>query len=162
LANKMTKVKTLEGDFAGAVANYAIVVSRFNSYIVDSLQEGAIDALQRNGVKDANITVFKVPGALEIPLAVQKAGQAGDFDAVIALGTVIRGSTYHFEIVANESARSLSELALSLGIPVINGILTVENIEQAIERAGTKAGNKGADAAMAAMEMVSLVRKLDS
>ena len=92
----MTKVKTLEGDFAGAVANYAIVVSRFNSYIVDSLQEGAIDALQRNGVKDANITVIKVPGALEIPLAVQKAGQAGDFDAVIALGTVIRGQYLSF------------------------------------------------------------------
>jgi len=102
-----------------------------------------------------------VPGALEIPLAVKTALDSGDYDAVIALGAVIRGSTYHFEIVANESARCLSNLALESSMPVINGVLTVDTIEQAIERAGTKAGNKGADAAVAAMEMVSLMRKLD-
>jgi len=157
----MSKVKTITGEFAGAVANYALVASCFNSYIVDSLESGAIEALQKHGVGDANITVIRVPGALEIPLAVKTALDSGDYDAVIALGAVIRGSTYHFEIVANESARCLSNLALESSMPVINGVLTVDTIEQAIERAGTKAGNKGADAAVAAMEMVSLMRKLD-
>ena len=158
----MTKVKTIEGDFSGAVANFALVVSRFNSYIVDSLEAGAIDALQSHGITEAGITVIRVPGALEIPLAAKKVAESGDFDAVIALGAVIRGSTYHFEVVSNECSRNLSELSLQIGLPVINGVLTVETIEQAIERAGTKAGNKGADAAMAAMEMVSLMRRLDS
>ena len=153
-------MKTITGEFAGTVANYALVVSRFNSYIVDSLEAGAVDALKKHGVSAASITVIRVPGALEIPLAVKTAAASGNFDAVIALGAVIRGSTYHFEIVANESARCLSDLALSLDMPVINGVLTVDTIEQAIERAGTKAGNKGADAAVAAMEMVSLMRKL--
>jgi 6,7-dimethyl-8-ribityllumazine synthase len=156
----MTKLKTIEGNHTGVMANYVLVVSRFNSYIVDSLEAGAVDALKKHGVSDANITVIRVPGALEIPLAVKTTAASDTFDAVIALGAVIRGSTYHFEIVSNESARCLSDLALSLGIPVINGVLTVDTIEQAIERAGTKAGNKGADAAVAAMEMVSLMRKL--
>lgn len=158
----MSSNKPIEGELTGAIANYALVVSRFNSYIVDSLEAGAVDALQRHGVTDANITIFRVPGALEIPLAVMKAAETGSFDAVIALGAVIRGSTYHFEIVSNESARCLSDLALEFEMPVINGVLTVDTIEQAIERAGTKAGNKGADAAMAAMEMVNLVRELNS
>ena len=158
----MSKMKTITGDFTGAVANYAIVVTRFNSFVVDSLEAGAIDALQRHGVSEANITVIRVPGALEIPLAVKKAAESGAFNAIIALGAVIRGSTYHFEIVAGESASSLSSLSLAHGIPVINGILTVDTIEQAIERAGTKAGNKGADAAVGAMEMVSLSRKLEA
>ena len=158
----MRTVKTLSGEFAGTVANFALVVSRFNSYIVDSLEAGAIETLQQHGVAGANITVIRVPGALEIPLAVKTALDSATFDAVIALGAVIRGATYHFEIVANESARCLSDLALASKTPVINGVLTVETIEQAIERAGTKAGNKGADAAVAAMEMVSLMRKLDT
>lgn len=158
----MSNRKIIEGDISGPMANYALVVSRFNSYINDSLEAGAIDALQRHGVADANITLIKVPGALEIPLAVKKAAVSTSFDAIIALGSVIRGSTYHFEIVANESARCLADLSLEFDIPVINGILTVDTIEQAIERAGTKAGNKGADAAMAAMEMVNLMRQLDS
>jgi len=158
----MSKMKTITGDFTGAVANYALVVSRFNSFVVDSLESGAIDALQRHGVGEANITVIRVPGALEIPLAVKKAAESGAFNAIIALGAVIRGSTYHFEIVAGESASSLSTLALEHGLPVINGILTVDTIEQAIERAGTKAGNKGADAAVSALEMVSLSRKLEA
>lgn len=156
----MSNIKTLTGDFTGAVASYALVVSRFNSYVVDGLEAGAIDALRRHGVGEANITVIRVPGALEIPLAVKKAGESGAFDAVIALGAVIRGATYHFEIVANESARALTDLGQVLGLPVINGILTVDTIEQAVERAGTKAGNKGADAAVSALEMVSLMRKL--
>ena len=155
-------MKILAGEFAGTVANFALVVSRFNSYIVDSLEAGAIEALKKHGVADANITIIRVPGALEIPLAARSALAANTFDAVIALGAVIRGATYHFEIVSNESARSLSDLALAHDTPVINGILTVDTIEQAIERAGTKAGNKGADAAVAAMEMVSLKRKLDA
>jgi len=158
----MSNIKNIEGDFSGAVASYALVVSRFNSYVVDSLEAGAIDALQRHGVSPSNITVMRVPGALELPLAVKNAAESGSFDAVIALGAVIRGSTYHFEIVANESARCLSEIALSTGVPVINGVLTVDTIEQAIERAGTKAGNKGADAGVAAMEMVSLLRKMNA
>jgi len=156
----MSKVKIIEGDFAGTVANYAVVVARFNSYIVDSLESGAIDALKRHGVTEANITVIKVPGAFEIPLAVKKAAESAAFDAIIALGAVIRGSTPHFEFVAGECSSGLAALSLSLGKPVINGVLTVDTIEQAIERAGTKAGNKGADAAMSAMEMVSLIRKL--
>jgi len=155
-------MKILAGEFAGTVANFALVVSRFNSYIVDSLEAGAIEALKKHGVADANITIIRVPGALEIPLAARSTLAANTFDAVIALGAVIRGATYHFEIVSNESARSLSDLALAHDTPVINGILTVDTIEQAIERAGTKAGNKGADAAVAAMEMVSLKRKLDA
>lgn len=155
-------MKIISGEFTGTVANYALVVSRFNSYIVDSLEAGAIEVLKKHGVSDANITVIRVPGALEIPLAVKTAAASEKFDAIIALGAVIRGSTYHFEIVSNESARCLSDLALSLALPVINGVLTVDTIEQAIERAGTKAGNKGADAAVAAMEMVSLMRKLDA
>ena len=158
----MSTDKPIEGELTGAIANYAVVVSRFNSNIVDSLEAGAVDALKRHGVTDANISVFRVPGALEIPLAVKKATASGSFDAVIALGAVIRGSTYHFEIVSNESARCLSDLALKLDMPVINGVLTVDNVEQATERAGTKAGNKGADAALAAMEMVNLVRELNS
>ena len=158
----MSKIKSISGDFAGTAASYALVVSRFNSYIVDSLEAGAIDALQRHGVAEAGITVIRVPGALELPLAVKKAAQSGAFDAVIALGAVIRGSTYHFEIVSNESARCLGDLSLELTMPVINGVLTVDTIEQAIERAGTKAGNKGADAAIAAIEMVSLMRRLDT
>ena len=158
----MSNIKTIEGDFTGSVANFALVVSRFNSYIVDSLESGAIDAMQRHGVTEANITVIKVPGAFELPHTVKKAGGTGAFDAIIALGAVIRGSTPHFDYVAGECASGLAGLSLSLDLPVINGVLTVDTIEQAIERAGTKAGNKGAEAAMAAMEMVSLVRKLDS
>lgn len=158
----MSKVKIIEGDFAGSVANYAVVVARFNSYIVDSLESGAIDALKRHGVSEASITVIKVPGAFEIPFAVKKAGESGAFDAIIALGAVIRGSTPHFDFVAGECSSGLADLSLSLGKPVINGVLTVDTIEQAIERAGTKAGNKGADAAISAIEMVSLARKLDS
>jgi 6,7-dimethyl-8-ribityllumazine synthase len=155
----MSKIKTIEGEFTGASANYAIVVSRFNEFIVNSLQDGAISCLSRHGVADSAITVIKVPGAFELPLAAQKAAQSGQYDAIIALGAVIRGSTPHFDYVCTECSRGLNQVSLSFDIPVAFGVLTVDTIEQAIERAGTKAGNKGADAAMTAMEMVSLSRK---
>lgn len=156
----MTKIKTIEGEFGGASANYAIVVSRFNEFIVNSLQDSAINCLSRHGVPENAITVIKVPGAFELPLAAQKAAQTEQFDAIIALGAVIKGSTPHFDYVCTECSRGLNQVSLEFEIPVAFGVLTVDTIEQAIERAGTKAGNKGADAAMTALEMISLVRKL--
>lgn len=156
----MSKIKILEGEYNGASANYAIVVSRFNEFIVNSLQDAAINCLSRHGVPDSAITVIKVPGAFELPLAAQKAAQTEQYDAIIALGAVIRGSTPHFDYVCTECSRGLNQVSLEFEIPVAFGVLTVDTIEQAIERAGTKAGNKGADAAMTALEMVSLVRKL--
>jgi 6,7-dimethyl-8-ribityllumazine synthase len=157
----MTNTKRVDGDLTVDKAKIAIVASRFNGFIVDSLLSAALDTLQRAGIDAADITVSQVPGALEIPLVVQKYAAGGKHDAVIALGAVIRGSTPHFDIVAGESAKALSSLALAHSLPVINAILTTDTIEQAIERAGTKAGNKGADAAMSAMEMISLLRKID-
>ena len=156
----MSKIKTIEGEFGGASANYAIVVSRFNEFIVNSLEDGAINCLKRHGVADSAITIIKVPGAFELPLAAQKAAQTEQFDAILALGAVIKGSTPHFEYVCTECSRGLNQVSLEFDIPVAFGVLTVDTIEQAIERAGTKAGNKGADAAMTAMEMVSLSRQL--
>ena len=141
-------------------AKIAVVVGRFNGFIVESLLAGALDTLHRAGIAPGNITISHVPGALEIALAVQTFAAAGKHDAVIALGAVIRGATPHFDIVAGESAKALASLSLTHSIPVINAILTTDTIEQAIERAGTKAGNKGADAAMSAMEMISLLRKI--
>ena len=156
----MADVNKIDGDLTVSQAKIAIVVGRFNGFIVDSLLSGALDTLQRAGIAAGDITVSHVPGALEIPLVVQKYAAAGKHDAVIALGAVIRGSTPHFDIVAGESAKALSSLALAHSVPIINAILTTDTIEQAIERAGTKAGNKGADAAMSAMEMISLLRKI--
>ena len=157
----MTKGKRVDGDLTVGKAKIAIVAGRFNGFIVDSLLNAALDTLTRAGIDADDISVSHVPGALEIPLVVQKYAASGKHDAVIALGAVIRGSTPHFDIVANESAKALSSLALQHSLPVINAILTTDTIEQAIERAGTKAGNKGADAAMSAMEMISLLRKID-
>ncbi len=156
----MSEIKMIEGEYNGASANYAIVVSRFNEFIVNSLQDAAINCLNRHGVSNSAITVIKVPGAFELPLAAQKAAQSEQYDAIIALGAVIRGSTPHFDFVCTECSRGLNQVSLEFEIPVAFGVLTVDTIEQAIERAGTKAGNKGADAAMTALEMVSLVRKL--
>ena len=156
----MADINKIDGDLTVSKAKIAIVVGRFNGFIVESLLHGALDTLQRAGIAAGDITVSHVPGALEIPLAVQKYAAAGKHDAVIAIGAVIRGSTPHFDIVAGESAKALSSLALSHSLPVINAILTTDTIEQAIERAGTKAGNKGADAAMTTMEMISLMRKI--
>ena len=156
----MAEIKRVDGDLVVDRAKIAIVVGRFNGFIVESLLQGALDTLRRAGISDSDVTVSHVPGALEIPLAVQKYAASGKQDAVIAIGAVIRGSTPHFDIVAGESAKALSSLALAHSVPVINAILTTDTIEQAIERAGTKAGNKGADAAMSAMEMISLMRKI--
>ena len=156
----MSDVNRVDGDLTVSKAKIAIEVGRFNGFIVDSLLNAALDTLRRAGISEKDISISHVPGALEIPLVVQKYAAAGNHDAVIALGAVIRGSTPHFDIVAGESAKALSSLALQHSVPVINAILTTDTIEQAIERAGTKAGNKGADAAMSAMEMISLLRKI--
>ncbi|MGA1208014.1 MAG: 6,7-dimethyl-8-ribityllumazine synthase [Litorivicinaceae bacterium] len=153
-------MRMIEGQFDDANARYTLVVGRFNQFVVDSLVEGAMDALIRHGVSDDQITVVRVPGAYEIPLAAQAVAEKGDVDAIIALGAVIRGSTPHFDYVAGEAASGLNRVQMDTGIPVAFGVLTVDSIEQAIERAGTKAGNKGAEAAMVAMEMVSLLRQL--
>ena len=157
----MTDARRIDGDLVVDKARIAIVVGRFNGFIVESLLAAALDTLRRAGIDGDDVTVSHVPGALEIPLVVQRYAAAGKHDAVIALGAVIRGATPHFDIVAGESAKALSSLALQHSVPVINAILTTDTIEQAIERAGTKAGNKGADAAMSAMEMISLLRKID-
>lgn len=156
----MSNVRTIEGDFSTPNANYAIVAARFNSFIVDSLLSGAIDALIRHGVSDKNITVIKVPGAFELPLVAKRIAASGKYDAIIALGAVIRGSTPHFDYVAGECAKGIGQVGMTQDLPVVFGVLTTDTIEQAIERAGTKAGNKGADAAMTALELVSLLRKL--
>ena len=156
----MSEVNFIEGNLQYTQGQFAIVCARFNGFVVESLLAGAIDTLKRNGVEAASITVVKTPGAFEIPVAVQALAQSGNYNAIIALGAVIRGATPHFDIVANESAKGLSAIALDHGIPVINGILTTDSIEQAIERAGTKAGNKGAEAAAGAIEMVNLMNRL--
>jgi 6,7-dimethyl-8-ribityllumazine synthase len=156
----MSEINTINGDISIASGKIAIVVGRFNGFIVESLLGGAIDTLKRAGIKASDITVSHVPGAFEMPLVIQKYAEKGDYDAIIGLGAVIRGSTPHFDFVAGENAKALASLALKFNVPVINGVLTTDTIEQAIERAGTKAGNKGAEAAMAAMEMISLLRKI--
>jgi 6,7-dimethyl-8-ribityllumazine synthase len=154
----MSESKIIEGSLQYKEGRFAIVVARFNGYIVES---GAMDTLIRHGVSASDITVVRVPGAFELPVTVQNLAQSGHYSAIIALGAVIRGSTPHFDIVANESAKGLSAIALDHGLPIINGILTTENIEQTIERAGTKAGNKGAEAAAVAIEMVNIFKQLD-
>ena len=156
----MSTIKTIEGDYQNASARYGIAVARFNCFIVDRLLEGALDALQKHGVMDRDITIVKVPGAYELPLATKMMVSAGEYDGIIALGAVIRGGTPHFDYVAGECVKGLSQVGLDSGLPVTFGVLTVDSIEQAIERAGTKAGNKGAEAAMTAIEMVSLSRQL--
>lgn len=156
----MTDITTIEGDFSAADATFALVAGRFNRFIVDPLIDGAIDVLVRHGVSMDNITLINAPGAFELPLVVQKVAQQQKYDAIIALGTVIRGGTPHFEYVAGECVKGISQVSLNENVPVAFGVLTVDTIEQAIERAGTKAGNKGAEAAMSAFEMVSLFRNL--
>ncbi|MEE4376381.1 MAG: 6,7-dimethyl-8-ribityllumazine synthase [Candidatus Competibacteraceae bacterium] len=152
----------IEGDFIAEGARFAIVASRFNSFIVDSLVAGAVDALRRHGIEESAIDLVKVPGAFEMPLAVQRLAASERYDAIVALGAVIRGSTPHFEYVAGECTKGLAMVAMEHDIPVGFGVLTVDTIEQAVERAGTKAGNKGVEAALSALEMVSLLRRLES
>ena len=154
----MQPISQVEGNFTDVDGRYVIVVGRFNHHVVDSLVEGAVDSLVRHGVDSEHIDIVHVPGAWELPLAVKRALQVASPDAVIALGAVIRGGTPHFEHVAGSCNSALSNLQLQFDTPVANGVLTVNSIEQAIERAGTKAGNKGSEAAMAAMEMVSLLK----
>lgn len=158
----MSQIKTYKGDLTPNPGRYAIVVGRFNSFIVESLFEGALDTLRCHGISDDQISVYRVPGAFEIPLTAKRVASKGDVDAIIALGAVIRGGTPHFEYVAGECAKGLGAISLESGLPVSFGVLTVDSIEQAIERAGTKAGNKGAEAAMSALEMVSLFAKMDA
>lgn len=156
-------MKVLEGSVAAPNAKVAVVIARFNSFINESLLEGTIDALKRIGqVKDENITIVRTPGAYELPLVARRLAESKKFDAIVALGTVIRGGTAHFEYVAGEASSGLGKVAMDAEIPVAFGVLTTENIEQAIERAGTKAGNKGAEAALTALEMVNLIQQIDA
>ncbi|ARU54898.1 riboflavin synthase [Oleiphilus messinensis] len=156
----MSNIKTYEGNFVNCQGKYAIVVGRFNSFVVESLLDGAIDTLRRHNIAESDIELYRVPGAFEIPVAVKKILETEKYDAVIALGAVIRGGTPHFEYVAGECTKGLGQLALTSGIPVVFGVLTVDTIEQAIERSGTKAGNKGGEAALSAIEMVSLFNSM--
>jgi 6,7-dimethyl-8-ribityllumazine synthase len=155
------RVKTLEGDFNARGLRFGIVASRFNDFIVDRLLDAAVSTLLKHGVVAGDIEVVRVPGAFETPLAVKKMATSRRFNALIALGCVIRGGTPHFEYVAGEATRGIGNVSASEEIPIGFGILTVETIEQAIERAGTKAGNKGADAALAAIQMATLLRQLE-
>ena len=157
----MNDIKTIEGDFSSGKGSYTIVVGRWNSFVVEHLLEGAVDCLRRHGVSKSQITIVRAPGAFEIPLVCKKVAAKGGTDAIIALGAVIRGGTPHFEYVAGECTKGLAMVNMEYGIPVAFGVLTVDSIEQAVERSGTKAGNKGEEAAMSALEMVSLLGKLD-
>ena len=152
--------KYLEGHLQGTGHKLGIVVARFNSFISEKLLEGAMDSLVRSGVNGDDITVARVTGAYEIPLVAQKMAKSGKYDAVIVLGAVIRGATPHFDYVAGEVAKGTAQVMLDAGIPVLFGVLTTETIEQAIERAGTKAGNKGSDVAIAALEMINLLETI--
>lgn len=154
------KHKTFKGGFDAKGSRIAIVVSRFNHFLTDKLLEGAIDCLTRHGVTDENIFVYHVPGALEISQTAARLVKKKRFDALITLGAVIRGATSHYEYVARESAAGIAKVALGAEVPVIYGVVTTENLEQAIERCGTKAGNKGWDTAMAAIEMINLNKQL--
>ncbi|HEX5677816.1 MAG TPA: 6,7-dimethyl-8-ribityllumazine synthase [Alcanivorax sp.] len=156
----MHDIKTFEGTLNNVGGRYALVVARFNSFVVEALLAGAVDTLVRHGVPRDDIEIIRVPGAWELPVAVKKILEKRDYDAVIALGAVIRGGTAHFEYVAGEAAKGIAAVQNDTGVPVAFGVLTVESIEQAIERSGTKAGNKGAEAAMSALEMVSLFKAL--
>ncbi len=153
--------KTYEGQLEARGLKVALVLSRFNSFITERLLEGAKDALLRHGAAEGDLTVVRAPGAFELPLIAKKLAESKKYDAVIALGAVIRGSTPHFDYVAAEVSKGLAQVGLSSGLPVAFGVLTCDTIEQAVERAGTKAGNKGFDAAMTAMEMASLLKALD-
>jgi 6,7-dimethyl-8-ribityllumazine synthase len=154
-------IKTIEGVLHADQARFCLVVSRWNFFIVESLEKGAVDALLRHGASESDLTIVRVPGAFEMPVAIERIANKGGYDAIIALGAVIRGGTPHFEYVAGECVKGMAQVSLKYGIPVAFGVLTVDSIEQAIERAGTKAGNKGAEAALSALEMVDLLRRLD-
>jgi 6,7-dimethyl-8-ribityllumazine synthase len=155
------RVKALEGEFSARGLRFGIVASRFNDFIVDRLLTAAIDTLLRHGVDAGDVEVVRVPGAFETPLALQKMAASRRHDGLIALGCVIRGATPHFDYVAGETSRGISQVMLAHQVPIGFGVLTVDTIEQAVERAGTKAGNKGVDAALAALQMVTLLRQME-
>lgn len=157
----MNTINQTEGELIVRDAQFGLLVSRFNSFIVDSLVTGAIDTLKRHGAEDKDIHIVRVPGAFEMPLAAQRMAANDRYDAIIALGAVIRGGTPHFEYVAGECTKGLATVSAKQDLPIAFGVLTVDTIEQAIERAGTKAGNKGVEAALSAIEMVNLLRLLD-
>jgi 6,7-dimethyl-8-ribityllumazine synthase len=152
--------KVLEGKIDAKGLKFGLVVSRFNNFINDHLLDGALDALTRNGAEEKDLFIIKVPGAFEIPLAAKKLAGSGRYDAVICLGCVIRGATSHFEYISAEVSKGIAKVSLESGIPVSFGVITADNIEQAIERAGTKAGNKGWDAALSAIEMINLFKTM--
>jgi len=155
-------MKTIEGKLVADNSKFAILVARFNSFIVESLLEGAVDTLKRHGVAEESIEIIRVPGAFEMPIAAQRIAATKKYDAIIALGAVIRGGTPHFDYVAGECVKGLSQVSLNADVPVSFGVLTVDSIEQAIERAGTKAGNKGGEAAITALEMVNLFAAMEN
>ena len=152
-------MKVYEGKVIGSGIKVGLVASRFNEFIVSKLVSGAIDGLVRHGVDDDNISLMWVPGAFEIPVMAKKMAESGKFDAVICLGAVIRGATSHYDYVCNEVSKGVAQVGLGTGVPVLFGVVTTENIEQAIERAGTKSGNKGYDCALSAIEMVNLIKE---
>ena len=159
----MHEINIIEGDFTPPQdARFALVAARFNSFIVQSLINGAVDTLRRHGVLEANIDLIWTPGSFELPLAAQRLAVGERYDGIVALGAVIRGGTPHFEYVAGECTKGLASVSLRYNIPIGFGVLTVDSIDQAVERAGTKAGNKGAEAAMSVLEMVSLLRRLEA
>ncbi|WP_456373435.1 6,7-dimethyl-8-ribityllumazine synthase [Thiolapillus sp.] len=153
-------IKTIEGNLVASGGRYCIVVTRWNSFVVSHLEAGALDTLKRHGADEEDITIVRLPGAFEMPVVLDKVAASGKYDAVIALGAVIRGGTPHFEYVAGEAVKGMAQVSLNHGIPIAFGVLTVDTIEQSIERAGTKAGNKGAEAAATAIEMVNLLKAL--
>jgi 6,7-dimethyl-8-ribityllumazine synthase len=154
-------VRTFEGDLNGKGLRVAVVVSRFNEFLTEPLLDGAMDTLRRHQVEESAVAVVRVPGAFEIPTAAMLLARSGAFDAIICLGVVIRGATSHYEYVAGQAASGIAQIGLQTGVPAVLGLVTTENIEQAIERCGTKAGNKGRDAALTAIEMANLARSLE-
>jgi 6,7-dimethyl-8-ribityllumazine synthase len=153
-------MKVFEGKLLARDLRFGIVISRFNDFIGERLLGGALDALKRSGADEENIDVFKVPGAFEIPMVAKKAAETGKYDAIICLGAVIRGATPHFDYVASEVSKGIANVALDAGVPISFGVLTTDTLEQAIERAGSKSGNKGWDAAVAAIEMANLIKQM--
>ena len=156
----MSMINIIEGDLVATGHKYGIAISRFNSFITDSLLDGAVDCLVRHGAVESDITVVRVPGAYELPVTVQRMAKSGEYDAIVVLGAVIRGGTPHFDYVAGECTKGIGQVAMQTDMPISFGVLTVDTIEQAIERAGTKAGNKGAEAAISAVEMVNVFKNI--
>jgi len=155
----MNRIKTIEGHLNGENGRFAIILGRFNSFITEALLTGALDCLKRHGTEEEAITLVRVPGSWEIPLLARRLARSGSYDAVICLGAVIRGGTPHFDYVAAESAKGIAAASMETDVPIVFGVITTENTEQAVERAGVKAGNKGWDAALTAIEMADLIRK---